>query len=549
MRWWNANQPKDDAAFERELLEARSGRLVRLQNRVERGLAEQRLLLEEVYQTAPEKNKETVLLRYLRSSEPDVRALGATLVQGDFKQTRPVTPAVREQLRAMVSDSSAQVRIAVAQALFLLNDAQAFDALLAQLAREPDADVRMELARALVPMRDVRVVDPLLALLKDPSIAVAAEAARGLASDNLAPLIQKDPNLATRAAVALRQALDRATGAGTTDFRAAVVDAMGALKNDNLDKDFGNLLRPDEPVPVRRAALRALGQLGKPNGQAGPAEMIVQNSLHDPDDTVRQEAVRALRGTADFSHAEALYELTRPGTTEKSPAVRDEAWGVLRNLFADPTATNNQLSTYADRFKADPDRRIEVLRVLAERLTPLNDAASQSQLASVRMNLGAEYMTLAGRAAQRTDLDAAAKQQAVIDNAKQADIYFDLALKYYRAKDPRDEQMTTSDLIERRINALLTSKQYGPAADFAAGSIGANPANQEAMGRAIRGELDRLNKAGAFDDALRLIDAVKKMNPPLADTSTRIQTIEAEIRKRVESQPSPTGAPTVLTGQ
>src|SRR6185503_2308771 len=113
--------------------------------------AEQRVMLEELYQRALEKEKESIVRRHLRSTEPETRSLGARLVADDFKQTRPITPIVRDQLRAMVADRASQVRVAVAQTLLLLNDAQALDALLAQLEREPDPDVRMELARALVP--------------------------------------------------------------------------------------------------------------------------------------------------------------------------------------------------------------------------------------------------------------------------------------------------------------------------------------------------------------------------------------------------------------
>lgn len=534
-RWWAENEDKPDAALERDLLEARGARLVRLQNRFDRFVGEARAMLEELYRRAPEKDKESILLRYLRSTEPETRTLGARIVSDDFKQTRPITPGVRDQLRGMVADSASQVRIAVAQALFILNDAQAFDALLAQLAREPDPEVRMELARALVPMRDARVVEPLVKLLRDPSLAVAEAAARGLGDPNLTPLIQRDPALSARVAHELSQTLVQRTGRpGTTSLRATLVDSMGALGNPNLHNQYVQLLRPTEPVPVRRAALRALGQLRKPNGETWPANAIVE-ALRDPDETVRQEAVRALKNTADFGHAEFLYELIKRDSSETSRNVRDEAWGVLRNLFADESATISALSFFNERFKGDPERRIEVSKVLAERLTPRNDPKSQDGLASVRSILGAEYMELARRASEDPELDPAAREQAVIDNAKQADIYFDLALKHYRAKDPSDQRMTTSDLLERRMDALLTSKQYQAAADFAATSIAANPGNQEAMGRKFNAEADRLRNAAKLDDALRLIESAKQVQ--LAERiAMSLQRIEADVRARIQEQ-------------
>jgi len=534
-KWWAENQNKQDADFEHDMLGARNARLVRLQNRFDRFVVEARTLMEENYQAAPDKNKEPILLRYLRSTEPETRSLGAKIVQDDFKQTRPITPAVRDQLRGMVADPTSSVRIAVAQALLLLNDAQALDALLAQLAQEPDPDVRMELARALVPMRDVRVVQPLLKLLRDPSPAVAEVAARGLGSDDLAPLIRKDQPRANDVTVELNRALNR-PGAPAS-LRAAIIDAMGALRQANLRTVYTGLLNGREPVPVRRAALRALGQFGKPNnGENWPAAAIV-DSLSDPDDSVRQEAVRAMKTTADFSHAERIYELCKRDSQEPSQSVRDEAWGVLRNLFSDPAATMGQLISFADRFKGDPERRIDVLKVVAERLTPLNDERNQDLLASQRQNLGAEYMELARRAEKRTDLDAAAREQAVMENAKQADKYFDLALQHYRAKDPTDQGMATSNLLELRMDALLASKQYAPAADFAASSIAANPGNQEAMGRKINTEAGRLSRDEKFDDALRLIEATKTMNPPLEGRpASSIAGMEAGIRQKIQSQ-------------
>jgi HEAT repeat protein len=534
--WWAENQNKPAEQFERDLLDARGARLVRVQNRFDRFVAETRLILEELYQRAPESQKESILLRYLRNPEPETRALGAKIVQDDFRATRPITPAVRDQLRGMVADRAAAVRIAVAQALLLLNDAQALDALLAQLAREPDADVRMELARALVPMRDARVVDPLVKLLRDRSLAVAEVAARGLASEDIAPLIRKDPQLANKVAAELQTALARTGAPGTASLRAAIVDAMGTLQSPNLRNVFTQMLRPKEPVPVRRAALRALAQFGKPNGQTWPAMDIGEVLVRDPDEAVRQEAVRALKNTADFAHANMLYDLMNAKDT--SPSLRDEAWGVLRNLFTDRNATNSQLQAFADRFKNEPERRIEVLRVLAERLTSASDEKGQDNLASTRQNLGAEYMALARRNAARQDLEPLARDQLVIENAKQADMYFDLALKHYRAKDPTDQGMATSNLLELRMDALLTSKQYKQATEFAADSIAANPGNQEAMGRKIRGAVDRLRGAGQVADALALIDAAKTMNPPLQmrDTSS-IARIEEEIRRSQNPTP------------
>jgi HEAT repeat protein len=525
-RWWAVNQGKGDAEFEHDLLEARSARLTRLQNRLDRMVGETQTILTELYQASSEKSKEAILLRYLRAAEAETRAIGAEIVQIDFKQTRPIPPSVRDQLRAMVGDSSSQVRVAVAKALFLLNDATAFDALLEQLAREDDADVRMELAKALVPMRDVQVVPALLKLLRDPSLAVAETAALGLGDNNLAPLIQKDPQLSARVAAELRDTLEKRTGGpGTVGLRAAIIDAMGALKSTTLQDVYKRMLRPGEAVLVRRATLRAVGQLGKPNGETWPANLIV-DSLPDPDDGVRKEAVSALKLTADFNNAERLYELVKPQSTERNPEIREEAWGVLRNLFDDPSATTPALLQFAERFRNEPERRIEVFQVLARRLTAQGDNAA---LAGVRLNIGEQLMKLSAAASARGD------EPEVIRNAEAADKYFDLALQYYREKLKGPQDMTISGLLEQRMGALLISKRFDDAALFAASSIATDAANLEPMGRMIRNEVQRLG-AISPPDALRLIAATNKMKPGLAEPyATTIRTMEQDIRRKLNT--------------
>src|SRR5205814_10608905 len=96
------------------------------------------------------------------------------------------------------------VRVAVAQAIFLLNDDKMIDALLGQLPLERDADVRIAITRALPPTRDLRVVEPMLALFHDPSPAVVETVAMGPADKDLAPLSQKKPELAQRVVRELR---------------------------------------------------------------------------------------------------------------------------------------------------------------------------------------------------------------------------------------------------------------------------------------------------------------------------------------------------------
>lgn len=514
-RWWAASAPRPDAQFQRELLEARAARLARLEQRFDRVVRESQSLLADAYQTAPERVREQILTRYLRGAEPEVRVVGVQLVQEDFKQNRPIPASAREQLRTMLGDSSARVRASVAQALFFLNDPGAVAALLQQLRQEPDADVRAALAEALAPTRDLQVVEPLLGLLRDPSTAVAEVAADGLRE--LGPLIEKDQNLSRRVAQELREALDGRTGSpGSGALRSALVEAMGPLRNPELRGIYIRMLRPGEPPPVRIAALRALGRLEQPW-----AADIVVNALDDGEPQVRLEALNALDTTANFAHAPRLYDVLR--SPQERPDIRQRAWEVLRNRFPDETATVPQLFRWVDRFKEEPERRIEILQVLAQRLVAAKDEAN---LATVRQNIGQDLMKLSEAAARAGDAAGATAR------AEEADKYFDLALEFFRGNP--NQAMITSALLEQRMDALLASRQYPRAADFAASSIALNKQNQEAVGRKMRNEVDRLRNGQQLRAAVELIDAINRMRPPLEEPyAGSIKTIENDLRQRL----------------
>src|SRR5205823_1690703 len=107
------------------------------------------------------------------------------------------------------------------------------------------------------------------------------------------------------------------------------------------------------------------------------------------------------------------------------------------------------------------------------------------------------------------------------------------ALDYWQAKRPDLTEM----LIGQLMDALLESKQYAPAADFAAQSIKANAQNQQTMGSKIRQEAERLRNAGEFQAALDLITEANKMNPPLvARYRDDLRLLEGEVRQKLSEK-------------
>ncbi len=92
--WWNTQASTPEAAFETEVLRARSMRFLHLQHRYQRMTSELELLLYDAYQAAPEKSREGLLLKYLRSSSPETRVTGVQIVHAEFS-LHPISDVVR----------------------------------------------------------------------------------------------------------------------------------------------------------------------------------------------------------------------------------------------------------------------------------------------------------------------------------------------------------------------------------------------------------------------------------------------------------------------
>jgi HEAT repeat protein len=496
-QWWTANAQKPDDAFENDLLADRAARFVRWQHRHDRLVEEMQSVLSSAYQTAPEKSREALLLRYLKSDAPEMRVAGVRIVIAEYSETRAPVPAVRAQLRLMLGDSSTHVRIQVAQTLRALNDPTALDALAEQLRREPDVEVRATLVEALAATEDVKVVPELIAILNDPSIAVAETAAKGLAK--MGPAVRTaNPELAKKIADAVQDTLQKRTsGPGTAAFRAALIDALAPLRFVDLRMTFTRMLQPNEAVPVRRSAARALGELQ----QSWAADTLV-NSLDDPDQSVRIAVLDALKQCATFEHAEAIYLRLK---SDSEPAiVKQKAWDALSTVF--PKADTNQLDRWADRFMNEHPRRYQILQQEADQLRKQN---AVNELSGVQQNIGVELMAMGDPA--------------------QAATYFEKALQFHES---RNAPAAVADLSSLYMEALLASGQYQKACEFAAGRISNNQGNQMTMGPKLRNQVDELRKKRKFEEALTLIDAIKKMNPQLAQQFlSPIGSFEEEIRK------------------
>jgi len=502
-QWWADNGGKSDADWRAALLAERANRFGQIEIRYGQLTDEVRTLLADQYQLLPPAQQPAAILRFLRSAEPVVRAVGARLVFEDAINNHTIPQATREQLRKMVGDSSAQVRIEVAGALRAINDANALDALLGQLAQETDPGVRAAIARAIAPIRSLKALPEMRKLLHDPSNSVAEAAADAIAA--LGPEIRaSDPKLAKELAEELRTVLESRTGdTNSAPLREGVVEAMGSLKEPSLLSTFHSLLRPRETVAVRRAALKALGDLHDPNS----VDLVI-NSLEDPDASVRLEAVEALGKVGSFEQAQALYR--RLTSEETDSSVRERAWRVLESML--PKAPKDQLPIWADRFSAEPSRRLIILKTLAEKQQ--KDKEDEG-LAYTRQNIGQTLMAL--------------NQPAEASN------YFRDALDYW--KTAGRERMVMEGLIKQLLDSLLRARQYSQAAQFSSRLIKDDTGQQQTVGPALRDEAKRLQDGNDLKGAIELITEAKKMDPPLSPTYYHdLEDIESEVRRRLAAE-------------
>ena len=459
--WWKGQQNQTDAAFRQDIITRHEARLDRQTSHLRSLAAEIDQILSDQYNAADLEQRHAMALKFLNSSEPEIRSIGTRLISNDVLVGQLPSSAELSRLRDMVSDSSPVVRKAVADTISRLNDPASLDALLNQLRTEPDPTVRAEIAIALGPIHDpnLRAIPILIKLLDDDSLPTAEAAARALAIRANGPLAN-DVALSRKTAEALRDtALKRASTPGAQDLVASCIAAIAPLHQPDIIRQLQNakmLNFDNEGKGVRGAMEIAIGELRDP----GFADSINRVMQDDPDEDVQRQAIEALAKNPDApKYAQNVGDLLKPEAARKQ-SVRDAAWQFLRDVF--PKLTEQQLAAWEQRFKDDPQRNIVLLQIIADKEKAGGDSRLPD-LATTQSQIGDVYKSI-------KDYDAAAE-------------HFRAALDIYGNQGTASAAPARFNELERSyMNVLLRGKRFGDAIDFATLRIKADPAEQYTMG-------------------------------------------------------------------
>lgn len=504
-RWWGTQAAKSDADFRDEWLLKRSDRLDGTTARIQQMANEMQAILTDVYRaTTDAATKDALLIKWMSSGEPQVRLIAARFIVEDFQNGRTVGAPVKESLRALVGDSSPIVRLQATRSIGTLTDPGSFDALLTQLSQEPLPEVRAAIVTVLGSWEDPRAVQDISKLLGDESLAVAEASAEALAK--LGPkLVGVERGAVLELSKTLRQTYDnRGNQPGAERLRENLVLAMAPLKDPDSLRLFMGLLKPRESDKMRENALKGITALGDPNA----ADVVRQLLTTETNPQVKVEALKALGASSKTEYLPTFFEFM---TNEREQAaVRNEAWEQFKGRL--DSADIAQLSKWDTQFKPYPERRIDVLKMLADRLLAdkkLND------LAITRQNIGETLMQIK------------APEDRVVTNATDAAVFFKLSLDYHR--DAGSPENVTEKLIGQRLDALLAARKYAEAATFAGDLMAANRRHVPEAGR-FRVEAERLRDLKKYTLALSLIEEATKIKA-LTGTHylTQLKEVESEV--------------------
>ncbi len=531
-QWWQQNQGLSDTDFRVGIIRSRGEAFQTLaaQHNTLQNAADD--LLTDNFWNAPSPDRARILLSYLQSPAPEIRALGADLVYSASATANGAPPGTIRQTRLLLADPSPDVRAAAATALSADVDSAAD--LVAQLAREQDDVVRVRLINSLAPFQNLQAIEQMLKLVgSGPSSAVRIAAADGIRQGG--DIIDKDPPLQSKAIHVLIAALHDTDPPGQPNLRQAVVGALAAMRASRLSDVFLKLLAPSEPLGVRGNALIGLGSLPDPS----PYDAEIARNLDDEEPDMRLAVIEALGLSPTPLPPLYITQLVDRVNQDGNDQVRAEAWEVLQNWAQSPAIDESSLAAMADGLAHDPNKALFVREKLRDRLA--QDAQNATDPAKRRS--AAQDLRL-----EEQDIGDLLMDPAINRPAEAAEQYR-AALDYWKANNGAVDVINR--LCRAIVRSLLQAKHWDDAASFASGIIkewGNDPTlkvTSQTVARefvAAARNLAESDDPNAYGDAMALFDAEGKMNPPLSSDARdelASQRSAIEAKHAASSKPSP----------
>ncbi len=527
-RQWSAqHQGLNDIAWREQVLQSRSAHQESQLRSATGTEAALKAILDKLYADAQQRKDEvavkSLILQYLNSSDPALRANGIDLVSNAFLggQTYPTIEA-HAKIKELVGDSDPTVRQRAAETLAKLNIEGALPVLITQAAQEPDPAVEQVLVASIGQLRDKRAVGFLEQKLNSPAIALAVASKTADALDLIAA---DDAQLRSQVAGQLWNAAQHAANSNRPDgvqLQAIYVQAMGPLSESKYANDYLRLLSGQSPDDLKVAAFHALGELHDSNWAYQMAQKLqTENSAQ-----VRIAAIEGLGEIGNFeTTAQPIYEESTDNELDKR--VRAKAWDVFQRSLR--TAQSQQaLKTWIDKLQNQPDRQVIVLEAMINKLQQDAQTAPPTERKDLLDNV-ASYQQTAGK----TYMD--------LKNPQRAAVLFHQALDYYEPPGaPIQPNQVTLTLVNQLMKALLDAKEYDQAVRFAREESARNESAFRGLSAAIRNRADELATAGGANqdrpiNRLALTDATTLIDAAQSDPNLKLAPNDKESLARIKS--------------
>ena len=528
-RQWSAQrQGLNDIAWREQVLQSRSAHQesqLRSTNGTEAAL---KAILDKLYADAQQRKDEaavkSLILQYLNSGDPTLRANGIDLVNNAFLggQTYPTIEA-HAKIKELVGDSDPTVRQRAAETLAKLNIEGALPVLITQAAQEPDPAVEQVLVASIGQLHDKRAVGFLEQRLNSPAIALAVASK---VADALDLIAADDADMRAQVAGQLWIAAQRAANSNRPDgvqLQAIYVQAMGPLSEASYASKYLPLLSDPHPE-LRIAAFHAMGELHDPNW----AYQMAQKLSNEGSPQVRIAAIEGLGEIGNFeSVARAIYdESTVANELEKN--VRAKAWDVFQQSLRTAQSAS-ALQYWVDQLQNQPDRQIVVLEAIMNKLQLDAQNATDSQKRKDLLDNLASYQQTAGK----TYMD--------LKNPQRAAVLFRQALDHYEPPGALIQpNQVTLTLVNQLMKALLDAKEYDQAVRFAREESARNESAFRGLSAAIRNRADELATAGGANqdrpiNRLALADATKLIDAAQSDPNLKLAANDKDSLARIKS--------------